>query len=350
MDKKQTESSINSKRLRLKLEEVEVINEFRRVKTELKNRGINPKDVPSLWIKDKELSVLVKNPDFGNKIKSYDEIRDDLVKQMNAYSPKYSKIAYSNKKNPHLLIIDPADIHIGKLATVLQTGSEYNVDIAVDRVFKGVQGILEKVKGFDIEQIVFVIGNDCLHTDKPNATTAGTPQDCDGMWYENFLTAKDMYVTVIETLMQIAPIHIMFNPSNHDYQSGFLLADSIGSWFRKSKNITFDISINHRKYFRYHNSLIGTTHGDGAKTQHLPLIMANEQAENWSNTKFRYYYTHHIHHKQSKDFIGCTVESLRSPSSSDAWHHKKGYLSKPAIEGFLHSRECGQIARITNYF
>ena len=57
------------------------------------------------------------------------------------------------------------------------------------------------------------------------------------------------------------------------------LADSISSWYSKCKNITFDTSIAHRKYYRYHNNLIGTTHGDGAKPQDLPILMAQRQGK-----------------------------------------------------------------------
>ena len=53
----------------------------------------------------------------------------------------------------------------------------------------------------------------------------------------------------------------------------------------------------------------------------------------------------------SKDLIGCTVESLRSPSVSDSWHHRKGYIGAvEAVEAFIHHPKHGQIARLTHYF
>ena len=56
--------------------------------------------------------------------------------------------------------------------------------------------------------------------------------------------------------------------------------------------------------------------------------------------------------KTSKDYIGVTVESLRSPSGTDSWHHKMGYTSSnnQAIEGFIFSKYNGQVARITHLF
>jgi hypothetical protein len=171
------------------------------------------------------------------------------------------------------------------------------------------------------------------------------------MWYSNFLIAKQLYVDVLEMLIGIADVHFVFNPSNHDYTNGFFLADVVKTYFKECKNITFDCSIAHRKYFRYYDNLIGSTHGDGAKQQDLPLLMANEASNDWSKAKHKYVYTHHVHHKTSKDFIGVTVESLRSPSGTDSWHSRNGYQHAPkAVEGFIHHKQHGQIARLTHIF
>jgi hypothetical protein len=124
----------------------------------------------------------------------------------------------------------------------------------------------------------------------------------------------------------------------------------IKTWFHKNVNITFDCSIAHRKYFRYGTNLIGATHGDGARQNDLPLLMAEESPQDWSQTKHRHIYTHHVHHKTSKDIGKVNIESLRSPSGTDSWHDRNGYRSIKAIEGFLHHPEHGQIARISHIF
>jgi len=144
--------------------------------------------------------------------------------------------------------------------------------------------------------------------------------------------------------------------SNHDFQSGFHLAHALQSWFRNANDVTFDISVSNRKYYKYGSNLIGLEHGDGAKMDLLPMLMANEKPEEWASTKYRYWYLHHIHHKvkfkwrDGKDFIGCTVEYMRSPSAADSWHSGKGFLSSPAVEGFIHSKTSGQVARLVHYF
>jgi hypothetical protein len=316
------------------------------------NVGISPESTPMLWLKTKNESVRVTNPLYKSpKEFSFETLAKEVIEDLKNYVPKYNKIVYEDKKDAHLLVIDPADIHIGKLCSAFEVGESYNNQIAVQRVLQGVKGILNKVKGFEIDQINLIIGNDILHIDSPKRqTTSGTPQDTDGMWHTNFIIAKKLYVDVIEILMQIAPTHVTYNPSNHDYTHGFFLAQVIETHFRNCENVTFNVDIAHRKYYTYFNNLIGSTHGDGARTENLALLMAHE-SDSWQSCKHKYFYTHHLHHKVSKDVMGVCVETLRSPSGTDSWHHRNGYQHAPkAIEGFLHHKLNGQIARITHLF
>ena len=311
----------------------------------------------NMWIKTKNkdglnYSVLAKNPHFvDEKSVDYKMLQTEIIKELQNYIPKYPTIERTISENKRLFIFDPADIHIGKLCSAFEVGESYNNQIAVQRVLKGCKGILNEIDTNSIDKILFIIGNDILHIDNAKrTTTSGTPQDTDGMWHTNFLIAKSLYVDIIEILMQVADVHIVYNTSNHDYTNGFFLAQVIETHFRECKNVTFDTTIAHRKYFVYGKNLIGTTHGDGAKVQDLPLLMAHESKE-WSSCKHKYIYTHHLHHKVSKDYMSVCVETLRSPSGTDSWHHRQGYQHAPkAVEGYIHDKEHGQIMRITHIF
>ena len=87
--------------------------------------------------------------------------------------------------------------------------------------------------------------------------------------------------------------------------------------------------------------------------------MAQERPKMWSETKFRYWYLHHLHHKvkhkwlDAKDFIGVTVEYMRSPIRKQiVGTHRKGYTGsyKKQCEGFVHDKDSGQVARLTQLF
>lgn len=331
-----------------------IVEQLSQLKEECDKAGIPLKDVRHYWYKSKQFSVFAKN-----KVQSYDQVKDEIVKQMDAYSPSYAPISRKPVQDPHLLVIDPSDIHIGKLAIASETGEEYNIKKAVNMAKEGVQGILDCSAGFNIDKILFVIGNDALHVDHPHRkTTAGTPQDTDGMWHQAFHAAKDMYIDLIEMLMPLADVHILYCPSNHDYTHGYFLADTLGSWFRNSENVTFDISIRHRKYFKYGNNMIEADHGDGCKAKDTPQLMAYEASQMWAKCDHRYSYKHHLHHtiklgsvvEMGVDGIGVNIEFLRSPSATDGWHDRNGYKSMKSIQGFMHHKKKGRVASFSHNF
>lgn len=337
-------------RPRLTKEEYQIILKYREehqaLIEECEAKGIPLSEVKHYWFKSERFSMFVNNkPAVSDRF-------IELIEAVQKHAPKYPKITYKPKNDSCLLVINPADVHIGKLASITETNDPHNNDIIIDRVLYGVDGLLAKSLGFNFDKILLVIGADILHIDTTKrTTTSGTPQDTDGMWFDNFKLAQKLYVKILERLITIAPVTVHLDPSNHDYMSGYYLAQVVEAWFRNVESMNFKIDISHRKYFKYYKNLIGTTHGDGAKKQDLPLLMAQEASEYWHDCRHRYFYTEHIHHKESKDYGSVCVESFRSPSGTDSWHHRNGYQHSPkALEAFIHHKEEGQIARITNIF
>jgi hypothetical protein len=355
-------------RYRLKPDELEILQKYRAqtldnfndntaLDIHLAERGIDKKDVVSVkhWQNmggELRFSVVTKE---GKDDKAIFKKVTTYVKE---HAPIYKPIVRKNN-GEYLLVINPADVHIGKYANETETGDGYTTDLAVRRVLEGVQGLIDKSQGFRIDRVLLCLGNDILHVDNVyNTTTKGTHQDTDGgKWWEFYEIALELYVKVIETLRLVAPVDCVHSMSNHDYQSGYYLAQTLKAWFRNTDDVNIVAGTSHRKYYHYGNSLIGLEHGDGAKVDNLPLLMAQESPQLWAKTKFRYWYLHHLHHKikykyrDAKDFIGVTVEYLRSPSGSDSWHARKGFKGVPkAVEGFIHCKKLGQIARLTHYF
>lgn len=320
----------------------------------LKERGFNEENWSHGWLKTGDVSIFIRNE---SGLITYEEMREELVSEMKKHAPKYPKLKRKKITDGHLLVVDPADIHIGKLSILAETNDEYNIEIAKQRCLDGVDGLIEKSSGFPIEKIILVIGNDIIHIDSPHRkTTAGTPQDTDGQWWQMFKEAKDLYVRIIDRLIPIADVEVIFCPSNHDFAAGYMLADTLTSWYRKCKNVTFQADIVHRKYVEYGKNMLGFDHGDGCKEIDAKDLMADEQPQMWGRTKFRYIYKHHVHHMKrvryldGKDHIGVTIQYLRSPSPADSWHHRNGYVSQKAIEGFVLHPQNGQLAHLTHYF
>lgn len=334
---------------------------------ECEKNGIPVESVGHYWFKSQHYSIFAKN-----KLKTYESVRDEVVAEMQQYAPVYPEIK-RRSVGDYCFVVNPADVHIGKYASLLNTNNQYNMDIAKERVQKGVMGLLQQIEDYELHKIVFVIGNDILHTDNTKRQTKnGTQQDTDGMWFENFMVAKQLYVWCIETLMQKADVHVVFCPSNHDYQSGYFLADTMESWFRNNKNVSFNCTMHHRKYVAYGSTLMGFSHGDGAKDSDLSDIMKTEAKKAWSNVKYGCWFLNHLHHsikktkkrQITKDVYDVTVfrtndEEIqdkvnvhysKSPSGTDTWHYEKGYLSMKAVEGHLIEFKEGYKKTIYHFF
>jgi len=183
-------------------------DEYEGIINSSENLDVDYKDVKHLWLKDKTTSLFVKNPNYQEPIQQeYSNLHELILADIRNFTPKFETLKRVNNNESHLLIIDPADIHIGKLSSSFETGEDYNNQIAVKRVLEGIEGLITKSKGFHIDKILFIGGNDILHVDNPkNTTTGGTSQDTDGMWYDNFNIAKNLYLNILKKLITIADV------------------------------------------------------------------------------------------------------------------------------------------------
>jgi hypothetical protein len=293
-----------------------------------------------------------------------------------AHAPDYTA-QEAGKAGDHLLVISPADIQLGRLAEAFETGSRYDIAEAERRTREGVQRVLGMAAPFGIGAITVNTGNDDLDIDTPRrTTTAGTQQDTDGSIFSMADAGFWTWVWVVEEARKVAPVHVVFDPSNHPWVTSWLNNGRLSAWFRNAPDVTFDPqmqTIRHRKYQVYGRSLIGFTHGDGAKDKDLGQIMQHECREWWGRVDRGYWIVKHTHHKNrkavglrpvqfEKDYPGVTVirtsdmrldmnvsvEVVRSPASSSGWEDRNGYVGAlRAVEAFIFHAQHGQITRLT---
>lgn len=325
-------------------------------------------------------SLFVKNPDTGAAISLADMVRETIA-TIDAAAP----ITLPPRPVPggeHLLTIDLADVHFLKLCVKTETGYEYNRQMARHRVIEGTRALLKMAEPMGVGRILFVLGNDILHTDNPRSTTtSGTYQDSDGSLFQGFSDAALAITEAIDEAAKVAEVDLIHCMSNHDWTFGWALSQAIAARYRASAgrvNATpYNLSEAHRKYYRFGNNLLGLTHGDGAKEEKLYGLMVKEARQHISECSNLYWYLHHVHHKmrkkrgedgpyqKEKDHNGLTVvtsgqpwiegehveiEYVRSPSPPDGWHDRNGFVNRQAVECFLHHPTLGQRARFTEFF
>ncbi len=341
----------------------------------------DPDNLSHFWkiVKDADgngYSLFVKNPRGGDRPFS-DVIREAVEEAREAAPEGPPRPATAGE---HLLVIDLADVHIGKLSVRTETGYEYKREIARHRVIEGTRALLNLAKPMGIKRILFVLGNDILHIDDSRGlTTSGTPQDTDGSIFEMWKDARLCLIDAIRMCQDVADVDLIHCMSNHDWKMGWALSQAIGAFFYHYpavKASDYNLSEAHRKYYRFGNNLFGLTHGDGAKEEKLYGLMVSEARQHISECKNLYWLLHDKHHKMrrrrgvdvfqtEKDHNGMTtivsgavypegqsvnIEYVRSPSPPDGWHDRNGYVNRQGVEAFVFHPHDGQKARFTEWF
>lgn len=309
------------------------------------------------------------------------EFADLVTSALAEYQPLDRKLfaprVNHGAKGDKLLVVDLADVHFGKLATMSETSGEYNVDVARHRVIEGTRGILSRAN--DVGRILFVMGNDILHTENGHSTTSGTSQDTTGTFFTAWRAAQHASIDAIAECAAVADTDLVHCMSNHDWRSGWALSQTIAASMRGHSNVRatdYNLSERHRKYYGYGRNGIMFTHGDGAKEEALTSLFMKEARGMLANSDLLYAYLHHFHHKirkrrgvdvflSEKDHTAFTqisvgasavegghmqAEYVRSPSAPDGWHDRNGYLNRQGVEAFIHCPHDGQIGRITEWF
>jgi len=247
------------------------------------------------------------------------------------------------------------DMHLGNLVWGEESGEDWDMKIC-ERVFKmTVRSLIARlleIPNLEVEEIVWLIGNDFMHADGKEAkTSSGTQLDLDNRFPKVFRKAWQLQEWAINELRQIAPVKGFVIPGNHDELSAFTVGEVLWALYRHTEDVDIDNSPKLRKYHMYGPTLIGYTHGSNEGLNKLPSIMnADRDARQYlSAAEFKEIHVGHLHHRkgikflpQYEDHNGVLVRVLPSVTATDDWHFGKGFVgSVRAAEGYIYSRDHG---------
>lgn len=226
----------------------------------------------------------------------------------------------------HLLVACLFDAHIGKY-TDGTDAENYYLDVLDDILNKAIDSCAE------IGRVLFILGQDFAHVDNYQyTTTGGTSQEVNANYGEIIATQVSISVKAVEYLAQSYPVTILMVPGNHDRYSNGWLGHVMVERFNNHPNVTVDNGNNPRKYFKWGNTLIMSTHGDQENLNNLGNLIATEARREWGTTKYCEVLLGHLHTR--KDILHLTDEKngimlryLPSLSGTDTWHKLKGYVN-----------------------
>jgi len=246
-----------------------------------------------------------------------------------------------------LTVIPMGDPHFGLLTWAEETGNTFDLKIAERLTFDAVDRLT--TSGPNSETAMLLNLGDFFHADNNTNRTprSAAPLDVDGRFEKIARVGVTAMVRCIRRLLE-KHRHVLVrnNRGNHDPHQAPMLTIALEGWFHNEPRVTIETTASSFYYHRFGNTLIGSTHGDGAKLADLPLIMATDAPEEWAAAKFRVWHCGHYHHDQMKEHPGCVVETHRTLAAGDAWHRHSGYRAGRDMKAIVYHRLYGEVTRI----
>ena len=257
------------------------------------------------------------------------------------------KIKIQTSERPYALVMSPTDFHWGKYGWEDEVGEDFGFDEAERRLIDTTSELLSRLPGRP-EKVIVSTGSDWFHVDNYHGgTTKGTIQDMQGSPAQILMSGCELARKHIEMLRQVAPVEVVFMPGNHDRHSALTLMLYLSAAYEPVEDVEVIISPADRQYRVYGETLMGFTHGDGAKINQLPSIMAGEKRVEWGQCQHKVWFTGHLHHQQVKEAGGALMIQLPSLAGHDRYHAHKGYvLARAGLMAHFVDRDHGIVGSL----
>lgn len=260
---------------------------------------------------------------------------------------KKSKAPKAKDIEKDLMTVYPiCDLHLGMFSWARETGSNYDLDIAVDLLTRGFQKLMDRTP--NSEHCMIAQLGDLLHLDDDSNQTrrSGNPLDVDGRYSKVAEVALRVYRQVIDmALSKHKTVHVDNTVGNHDEISCYWLGVAVETAYENEPRVTVNNGPSPYHYHQFGKNLFGMCHGHTCKSDALGEVMTADVPELVGKTIHRRWFTGHIHHLTTKEGRICVVESFRTLAARDAWHAAASYRAGREIKSITFHSEYGEMER-----
>lgn len=278
------------------------------------------------------------------------------------YKPKPVR-APRIRKDTVLLEWCPYDQHHGMLAWKPEVDENYDIDISSSFFSEAVNKVIDTAAPYRVGQIVVPVGQDWFHCNDPSFQTpfAKHQLDVEGRLLKVFETGYWALFKAIEKLRQVAPVHILWVPGNHDPETSYYLVRALAAHYMDldgsyHRGVTVDFTPRSRKVYTWGNSCIGFTHPVGKGLWEKQRGIFSEVFKHqWADAKFHEIHTGHLHKVMEMEFMQAdtlgshtVIRMLPSLCATDKWHWEMGFVEKNrASASFIWSQDEGLVCQFT---
>lgn len=277
-----------------------------------------------------------------------EEVLRDFVEDLMQDAKGLSRLVPAPKvAAKDLLTIYPiGDPHFGMYAWAAEAGNDFDSEIAERLTIGAIDRLVASAPPSEIG-IVAPLG-DLMHADdsKNRTPQSGNQLDVDTRHQKVMRIAlRAIKHAIYRALEKHLKVVVRVLQGNHDPHAAFAIALALSEHFSNNERVTVDLSPAYFWYYRFGRVLLGLTHGDKARGNDLLGVMATDRAEDWGQTKFRYWYHGHLHNKGVKEMPGVVIEWFRTLAPLDAWAAGDGYRAGRDMCAIVHHKDFGEIER-----
>jgi len=241
-----------------------------------------------------------------------------------------------------------ADAHIGLLAWDRETGSDYDTAIACERVRTWVAQCVASSPASGTAVILDV--GDFTHADND---TYQTPRgkhvlDVDTRMFRTLDIGIATLAGAVESaLTKHQTVHVRILPGNHNSTIYLAVMFALSERYRDDPRVIVHKEPSEFFLFEFGRVMLTAHHGDKAKADRLVHFVADEFAEAWGRTKYRFLFTGHLHSHKSQDIGGMKWEQLRAVAERDAYAVSHAYSGRAQLQAITYDRTRGEVQRVS---
>ena len=294
------------------------------------------------WIKSEGASLYFQMPKDGGANVS------EIVREAFENIPACPLIPSPREFTDGLLTVYPIfDAHVGMRASAAESGEDMDNEKAEARITGGMAQCISSAPMS--EQAVVLIGGDALHANDQTAMTPKSKHILDVA--SSYDEALDVAIRTFAACVEMAAskhknVIVSVIQGNHDRDAFLAIMYALRERYRDNPRI--EVQRKHGDFFvmEWGRVMIASHHGDKAKAERLVMHMADEWSTMWGRTRFRYYFTGHMHHTKMQDVGGVQVEQLRAVAPRDAYAASHSYSSRSEMQAITYHRDSGEVSRV----
>jgi hypothetical protein len=270
-----------------------------------------------------------------------DAIRDGLETL-----PRAQEIVAPSAPDSLCAVFPVADLHIGLLTDLEETGADWNGKIA-GRCFAETFGRLVSVTPRAGTAILAQLG-DLTHTDDQRNITpqSGHQLDADTRYFMILRRAVAAMKWAIDALRAQYP-QVIYRGcrGNHDITAHYAVTLALAEHYRDIPGVTIVDQAGEFYVREFGANMLLLHHGDRAKPERLVHFAAAEWSEMWGRTKHRLALSGHVHHETRKEIGGMAFESVGTIIPRDAYAISHAYSARRALASITLDAAEGEVSR-----